>query len=632
MGDCLLNFGLGQSTRSESIKIMNNENKQNQTGKIDPSLGRRVIDELLALKEEMAERIENTITLVEQNFDHRLENAILFLAGYGDSENLEDSIGFNESDSRFAHSLLMELQSGAMLTVKQAETALQMMQKYSQTQLEPNGYSLPRTWEEISHQYRERTIKSDAFQTLMVLQRDEDRGMYITILYNSDHYYIDIETYIGDDDHALQTTEETLEAAGELIGNGFDLYVDPDIEAAYYLWQQEQKAETGSGQISALLNNENKQNQTHKIDSFLGWKNIDELLAFKEEMAGRIEEIIARIEQNLDRRLEDAILFLAGACDDESAQEVMGFNESDSRFGHYLARWLQSGEKLTLKQAEAALQMMQKYSQCQLEPNGYSLPTAWEEISHQYRERTIEIDLVGHFFGCLEDSILFLARYDGDDDMGFNESDSRFGHYLAGWLQRGEQLTLKQAEAALGMMQKYRQSQLEPNDYSLPTAWEYISHNYLTIGGDPPALSAVLKTGQRFVLRTGEYCDTFIALHYPNPNLREILGEYFEDIWDWEESFTHNVLLDAAPRLMDAVAYYREYGYATYVDPDIEAAIYLWQQERQRMVSDREPVLPLYALPPDVLLLDTVPLESEKGIDYQGLRRLLQQQEWYSAD
>ena len=380
------------------------------------------------------------------------------------------------------------------------------------------------------------------------------------------------------------------------------------------------------------MNNENKQNPTNKIDSSLGRRVMDELLALKEEMAGRIEEIIARIEQNLDRRLEDAILFLAGACDDESAQEVMGFNESDSRFGHYLARWLQSGEKLTLKQAEAALQMMQKYSQCQLEPNGYSLPTAWEEISHQYRERTIEIDLVGHFFGCLEDSILFLARYDGDDDMGFNESDSRFGHYLAGWLQRGEQLTLKQAEAALGMMQKYRQSQLEPNDYSLPTAWEYISHNYLTIGGDPPALSAVLKTGQRFVLRTGEYCDTFISLHYPNPNLHEILGEYSEDIWDWEESMTHHVLLDAAPRLMDAVAYYREYGYATYVDPDIEAAYYLWEQERQRMISEREPVLPLYAVPPDALQLDTIPLESERGVDYQELRRLLQRQDWYKAD
>ena len=289
------------------------------------------------------------------------------------------------------------------------------------------------------------------------------------------------------------------------------------------------------------MDSENKQNQTKKIDSSLGRIVIDELLDLKEEMAGRIEETIALIEQNYDRRLENSILFLAGYGSEENSREDIGFNGSDSRFGHYLARWLKRGEQ--------------------------------------------------------------------------------FG-----------QLTLKQAEAALGMMQKYRQSQLEPNDYSLPTAWEYISHNYLTIGGDPPALSAVLKTGQRFVLRTGEYCDTFIALHYPNPNLREILGEYFEDIWDWEESFTHNVLLDAAPRLMDAVAYYREYGYATYVDPDIEAAIYLWQQERQRMVSDREPVLPLYALPPDVLLLDTVPLESEKGIDYQGLRRLLQQQEWYSAD
>ena len=506
-----MNFGLGQSTRSESIKIMNNENKQNQTGKIDPSLGRRVIDELLALKEEMAERIENTITLVEQNFDHRLENAILFLAGYGDSENLEDSIGFNESDSRFAHSLLMELQSGAMLTVKQAETALQMMQKYSQTQLEPNGYSLPRTWEEISHQYRERTIKSDAFQTLMVLQRDEDRGMYITILYNSDHYYIDIETYIGDDDHALQTTEETLEAAGELIGNGFDLYVDPDIEAAYYLWQQEQKAETGSGQISALLNNENKQNQTHKIDSFLGWKNIDELLAFKEEMAGRIEETIALVEQNyFDRRLENAILFLAGCGDGENQEDSVGFNGSDSRFGYYLAKWLQKGENLTLKQAETALQMMQKYSQTQLEPNGYSLPRTWEEISHQYRERTIESDA-------------YLTRI-------VLQKDETYGYY--------------------------------------------------------PIKTDTYPTGM--VLKRDEEHGVYIAVFYTgNTELRSDLLECADEDYSWYDQSTYDqcYVLRVTEALMTMAAEWIHRGYPWYVDPDIEAAYYLWQEEQKAQIG-----------------------------------------------
>ena len=102
---------------------MDSENKQNQTKKIDSSLGRRVIDELLDLKEEMAGRIEETIALIEQNYDHRLENAILFLAGSDDDENLDGSISFNGDDSRFGHSLAQQLQSETKLTVKQAHTA-----------------------------------------------------------------------------------------------------------------------------------------------------------------------------------------------------------------------------------------------------------------------------------------------------------------------------------------------------------------------------------------------------------------------------------------------------------------------------------------------------------------------------
>ena len=63
-------------------------------------------------------------------------------------------------------------------------------------------------------------------------------------------------------------------------------------------------------------------------------------------MSGQIEEIIALIEQNSDRRLEDAILFLAGSGDGKNLEDSIGFNESDSRFGHWLARQLQGGEFL----------------------------------------------------------------------------------------------------------------------------------------------------------------------------------------------------------------------------------------------------------------------------------------------
>ena len=259
---------------------------------------------------------------------------------------------------------------------------------------------------------------------------------------------------------------------------------------------------------------------------------VDELLAFKAEMVEKIEDTVTFIEQNcFDRRLEDAILFLVGACDGESIQEVMGFNESDSRFGYYLAGWLQKGENLTLKQAETALGMIRKYSQSQLEPNGYSLPTAWEDISHQYHERTIE--------------------------------------------------------------------------------------------GELPALSAVLKIGQRI-----DYCDTFIIVYYPNSEIHESLGKHSEGV-SAGPPFAHHIFLDATPGLINTLAEHRVEGYATYVDPDIEAAYYLWQQEQQR---NRVVVLPLYALSPDALLLDAVPLESERGSNYQGLRRLLQQQQWYRAD
>ncbi|NEQ36446.1 MAG: hypothetical protein F6K40_09230 [Okeania sp. SIO3I5] len=248
---------------------MNNENKQNQTNKIDSFLGRRIIDQLLALKEEMTGRIEEIIALIEQNFDRRLENAILFLAGSGDGENLEDSIGFNESDSRFGHSLAMYLQSGAMLTVKQAQTALQMMQKYTKTQLEPNGYSLPTTWEEISHQYRERTIEIDPSRLRLGLHKDEGHDTCIAIYYPDNVEVATIEEGLeesaGIEDgerwpvlsgnwdygYPLWRAEGLVAAARHLIESGYNagynFYIDPDIEAAYYLWQEKQKAKIGSG-------------------------------------------------------------------------------------------------------------------------------------------------------------------------------------------------------------------------------------------------------------------------------------------------------------------------------------------------------------------------------------------------
>ena len=219
-----------------------------------------MIDELLALKKEMAGRIEEIIARIEQNSDRRLEDAILFLAGSGDSENLEDSIGFNETDSRFGHWLARQLQSGAMLTVKQAHTALQLMQKYSETQLEPNGYLLPMVWEEISHQYRESKMEGDPPGLRMVLKRDEEHGTYIAVYSPGDGYFGETLSYSDEDDtwyegggwegFSLRMTETLLAKAVRRIEDGYACYVDPDIEAAYYVWQEEQKAGISSEQIS----------------------------------------------------------------------------------------------------------------------------------------------------------------------------------------------------------------------------------------------------------------------------------------------------------------------------------------------------------------------------------------------
>ncbi|MEO0538805.1 MAG: SUMF1/EgtB/PvdO family nonheme iron enzyme [Cyanobacteria bacterium P01_A01_bin.123] len=238
---------------------MNNENKQSQANKTDSSSGSGTIDELLALKKEMAGRIEEIVAHIEQNYDRRLEDAILFLAGSGDGENLEDSIGFNRSDSRFGHSLARHLQSGAMLTVKQAHTALQMMQKYSDTQLEPNGYSLPRTWAEISHQYREREIEINPYRLYLGLHKDEGHEACIAIRYpdnvESEGIEESLEGSAGIEDgerwpvwsdnwdygYPLRRAEALLPSDGD------DWYVDLDIEAAYYLWQEKQKAGIGAG-------------------------------------------------------------------------------------------------------------------------------------------------------------------------------------------------------------------------------------------------------------------------------------------------------------------------------------------------------------------------------------------------
>ncbi|NEP60432.1 MAG: hypothetical protein F6K31_26095 [Symploca sp. SIO2G7] len=252
----------------ESLFLKRIQDKHKQAKRVG-SLGSK-LDELLAFKAEMVEKIEDTVTFIEQFcFDRRLENSILFLAGYGGDENSREDIGFNGSDSRFGHYLARRLQSDENLTVKQARTALDMMQKYSKTQLEPNGYSLPTAWEEISHQYRERQIEADRPGKVLlktgegfVLTTGENCHSYISFDCSSEEIYQSIRYEYEEDvwdcgvgygkrergviNILLKDTEPVMNGIAGYVEDGYDCYVDPDIEVAYYLWQQEQKAVTGS--------------------------------------------------------------------------------------------------------------------------------------------------------------------------------------------------------------------------------------------------------------------------------------------------------------------------------------------------------------------------------------------------
>ena len=134
------------------------------------------------------------------------------------------------------------------------------MQKYKETQLEPNGYTLPATWEKISHQYSESKLEGDPPGSRVVLRRDEEHGTYIAVYTPGDGYfgeYLDLKYYEdawyeghGWEGFTFRATEEVLSRAMYGMRDGYAWYIDPDIEAVYYLWQAEQRSGIGSGRIS----------------------------------------------------------------------------------------------------------------------------------------------------------------------------------------------------------------------------------------------------------------------------------------------------------------------------------------------------------------------------------------------
>lgn len=83
-----------------------------------------------------------------------------------------------------------------------------------------------------------------------------------------------------------------------------------------------------------------------------------------------------------NRRLEQALCFLAARCDGAYEEDGQGFNKPDSRFGKWLAHQIETQQPILKAQAQGALKMLQKY-QRQLERGGLTLPD-WQAIEHQY--------------------------------------------------------------------------------------------------------------------------------------------------------------------------------------------------------------------------------------------------------
>lgn len=106
---------------------------------------------------------------------------------------------------------------------------------------------------------------------------------------------------------------------------------------------------------------------------------LSDLLKIQLELPLLIEQ---KKEETCDRRLEQAILFLAGRCDGASSWDGQGFNKFDTGFGHWLAEQIENKQLLLKSHAEAALKMVNKYSK-QLERAGLTLPQ-WLDIEHQY--------------------------------------------------------------------------------------------------------------------------------------------------------------------------------------------------------------------------------------------------------
>jgi hypothetical protein len=72
-----------------------------------------------------------------------IEEAILHMTGLCDGAEMADGQGFNKDDAKLGHRLAHKISSGQSLSDEEKDEALEMLQKYRNTQLEPAGIELP---------------------------------------------------------------------------------------------------------------------------------------------------------------------------------------------------------------------------------------------------------------------------------------------------------------------------------------------------------------------------------------------------------------------------------------------------------------------------------------------------------
>ncbi|MBD2778649.1 DEAD/DEAH box helicase [Iningainema tapete] len=184
----------------------------------------------------------------------------------------------------------------------------------------------------------------------------------------------------------------------------------------------------------------------------------------------------------------------------------------------------------------------------------------------------------------LEAAILHLARHcDGAysvDGQGFNKADTSFGRWLSTRIQEKQSILRHHAEAALKMLQKYV-GQLERGGLTLPS-WELIAHQY------PSHQELPLQQTEegRFEKspRRIEIKDAEVAVYAPY-DATGVFNKKCKTIEGWRFNGSDKGWYFPLRNLDKVLDKFKD-GYE--IDPNIEGAIVLLQQQREEEQAAKE--------------------------------------------